>query len=220
MKTSHTRQNTQSVAEMTEQEKFWAGQFGEDYIARNEATPDNISGNLFFFAKILPKLERRPDSIIEFGSNIGVNLRAIRLLQPQAHLTAIEINKSAVTRLREDNVAHEVIHSSLLEFSPTRKYKLSFIKGVMIHISPSQLVDLCHKLAGSSSDYVLIAEYYNRRSEKVEYRGHENKLFRSDFGGLFLDTCADFSLVDYGFSYYRDQFEQQDDLTWWLFQRK
>jgi spore coat polysaccharide biosynthesis protein SpsF len=65
----------------------------------------------------------------------------------------------------------------------------------------------------------LIAEYYNRRPEELSYRGHSGKLFRRDFGGEFMDANKDFELAEYGFSYHRDLRENQDDITWFLFQR-
>jgi spore coat polysaccharide biosynthesis protein SpsF len=204
----------------TDQESFWAGQFGDEYIARNESTPENVSGNLFFFSRIFEKFRPLPQSVIEFGSNIGINLKAIRLLVPNSHIAAVEINPSAVERLRKDKVADDVFHQSILEFETPQKFEFSLIKGVMIHLSPEHLVDVYKKLAMSSSRHVLIAEYYNRHPEEVLYRGHTGKLFRRDFGGEFMDANPEFWLVDYGFSYHRDSRELQDDLTWFLFERK
>jgi len=203
----------------TEQEAFWAGQFGSDYIARNEHTPETLAGNLFSFTRILERAQPSPTSVIELGANIGLNLRALRLLLPRAHQTAVEINAAAVERLRRDGVGDEVVHESLLNFTPARAYDLALIKGVMIHLDPTMLPAVYRKLADCSARFVLIAEYYNRRPEEISYRGHSGKLFRRDFGGEFLDACPEFRLLDYGFSYHRDVREAQDDLTWFLFQR-
>ena len=89
----------------TDQEFFWAGQFGDEYIPRNEATPESLSGNLFFFSRIFEKFRPLPQSVIEFGSNIGINLKAIRLLAPNSHIAAVEINSVAVQRLRQEKIA-------------------------------------------------------------------------------------------------------------------
>ena len=113
-----------------------------------------------------------------------------------------------------------MIHDSILNFTPTRRSDLVLIKGVMIHLNPEVLPDVYRKLAEASSRYVLIAEYYNRRPDEILYRGHEGRLFRRDFGGDFMKTCPEFEIVDYGFSYHRDLRERQDDLTWFLFERK
>ena len=59
----------------TEQEQFWAGNFGVDYIERNKSA-EYLASNLNFFSKAMQHIGR-PASIIEFGANIGMNLRAI-----------------------------------------------------------------------------------------------------------------------------------------------
>lgn len=204
----------------TPQEAFWAGEFGNTYIDRNEAGPEAIAGNIFFFTRALTGMRQAPDSICELGANIGLNLRALKLLYPQARQTGVEINARAVERLRRDGVGDEVIHDSILNFTPDRTFGLVFIKGVMIHLNPDMLPGVYRKLADCSARHVLIAEYYNRRPEEVTYRGHEGKLFRRDFGGEFMEACPDFALADYGFSYHRDGRERQDDLTWFLFERR
>jgi pseudaminic acid biosynthesis-associated methylase len=203
----------------TPQEAFWAGEFGNDYIGRNEADPEGLAGNLAFFSRALARLRPGPESLCELGANIGLNLRALKLLFPRAHQTGVEINAAAVARLRRDGVGDEVVHESILDFVPARPCELAFVKGVLIHLHPDLLPEVYAKLAACSSRYVLIAEYYNRRPDEVPYRGHEGRLFRRDFGGEFMDACPDFRLADYGFSYHRDPRERQDDLTWFLFER-
>jgi predicted O-methyltransferase YrrM len=83
----------------TEQERFWAGKFGSDYIERNRSEAITAS-NLAFFSRALRRA-RRIDSCLEFGANIGLNLRAIRQLLPGASLSAIEINPDAAKLLRQ-----------------------------------------------------------------------------------------------------------------------
>ena len=211
-----------SIAERfsTEQEAFWSGKFGNDYIGRNEHTQATLSANLFFFTAALGRIRSHPQSIIELGANIGLNLRALRLLYPHARRTGVEINAQAVARLRREQVADEVVHDSILNFDPAQPSELALIKGVMIHLNPDMLPEVYAKLAACSSRWVLMAEYYNRRPEEVPYRGHPAKLFRRDFGGEFMDACPEFELADHGFSYHRDPREAQDDLTWFLFERK
>ncbi|MHB2153625.1 hypothetical protein ACX8XN_04415 [Calditrichota bacterium GD2] len=56
----------------TEQEKFWAGEFGNQYIDRNR-DGKIIAGNINLFSKIIMRTEN-VKSIMEFGANIGLNL--------------------------------------------------------------------------------------------------------------------------------------------------
>lgn len=78
----------------TEQEAFWATSFGDEYIGRNSG-PMVIAAALAIFSEILSHT-RGIASAIEFGSNVGMNLRALRQLLPAASLAAIEINPNAV----------------------------------------------------------------------------------------------------------------------------
>lgn len=82
----------------TEQEKFWAGEFGNQYIKRNQNN-NLIASNIALFASVL-KNTINIDSVIEFGANIGYNLLAIQQLLPTVELSAIEINSQAVESLR------------------------------------------------------------------------------------------------------------------------
>ena len=72
----------------------------------------------------------------------------------------------------------------------------------------------------SSKKYILICEYYNPSPTTISYRGHSDRLFKRDFAGEMLDKFSDLKLVDYGFSYHRDNSFPQDDITWFLLQKE
>jgi len=196
----------------TEQEKFWEGQFGDEYINRNRK---GIASNLSFFSKVFSKTIS-VNSIIEFGANIGVNLAAIHELCPQAILAAVEINSLAVSELKKHLFISEIYHESILNFHAKNSYDLVFTKGVLIHINPEKLSNVYDLLYQSSRRYILIAEYYNPKPVEVLYRGHDGKLFKRDFAGELMDKYPDCELVDYGFVYHRDPIFPLDDLTWFL----
>mgnify|MGYP006092072667 FL=1 len=202
----------------TDQEDFWAGKFGDDYIGRNKGE-ELLASNLNFFSKGLKQI-RKIKSCIEFGSNIGMNLKAIKLLYPNLVLKGVEINKAACKDLSKLIGAENVYNKSIFDLDIDQKFDLSFIKGVLIHINPEKLQQVYQKLYDYSNRYILIAEYYNPKPVSITYRGHENRLFKRDFAGEFLDKFRDVSLVDYGFSYRRDPSFPQDDITWFLIQKK
>lgn len=81
----------------TPQEEFWAGEFGDSYIDRNDSS-QLLASNLNFFSKAL-KHAGRISSCLEFGANIGMNLKALQLLYPGIQLKAIEINTVASKQL-------------------------------------------------------------------------------------------------------------------------
>jgi pseudaminic acid biosynthesis-associated methylase len=202
----------------TEQEQFWAGQFGTDYIARNEGDA-LLASNLNFFARALQQVHK-PRTCIEFGANIGMNLRALKLLYPGLAPYGIEINADAAKRLGDVVGQDNVFHGSILEFAPKKQWDLVLVKGVLIHINPDELSSVYDKLCAASSRYVLVAEYYNPAPVALSYRGHEQRLFKRDFAGELLDRHPEMRLVDYGFCYRRDVNFPQDDITWFLLEKK
>jgi pseudaminic acid biosynthesis-associated methylase len=202
----------------TEQEEFWAGPFGTEYIERNSGR-ELLASNLAFFSKALTNA-RALSSCIEFGANIGMNLRALQLLYPKQEQHAIEINPNAAKELESVIPPVNVHSSSILDFAPNRTWDLVLIKGVLIHINPDCLPKVYETLHRSAGRYLLVCEYYNPSPVQVNYRGHGNRLFKRDFCGEILDRHADMRLVDYGFTYHRDPKFPQDDITWFLMEKR
>ena len=114
----------------------------------------------------------------------------------------------------------EIFEGSILEYEAKKQYDFALIKGVLIHISPSELGNVYDKLYHSSGRYICIAEYYNPAPVTVQYRGNENRLFKRDFAGEFLECYPDIKLIDYGFKYHRDVNFPQDDITWFLMEKQ
>ena len=202
----------------TEQEGFWAGKFGTDYIQRNQGD-DLLASNLDFFAKAL-RAARSVKTCIEFGANIGMNLKALKLLHPAQEQHGIEINADAALQLAQVISAEHVHQTSILDFKPGQTWELVLIKGVLIHINPDELPQVYDKLVGSSSRYLLVAEYYNPAPVAIAYRGHTDRLFKRDFAGEIMERHPKMQLVDYGFAYRRDPNFPQDDITWFLMEKR
>jgi pseudaminic acid biosynthesis-associated methylase len=201
----------------TDQEEFWAGKFGDDYVARN--TGDALlASNISFLAKMLGRCPQAR-SLIEFGANIGMNLRAIRALRPDMELDAIEINESAVDELRAWGGARHIHHASILDFRIERTWDIALIKGVLIHINPDFLPQVYESLFRASGRYILVVEYYNPTPVEIPYRGHAGRLFKRDFAGEMLDKYSSLRIVDYGFVWHRDPVFPQDDPTWFVLEK-
>lgn len=200
---------------ITEQEEFWAGEFGEEYTDRNQGAVLHAA-NLSLFSKILPRMSSM-DSALELGANRGLNLHALRQLRPSAELAGVEINPRAVEILTHDGfTAHQ---GSILEFKATQTWDLVFTKGVLIHINPDALPRVYDLMHAASKKYILVAEYYNPSPVDISYRGHEGRLFKRDFAGELLERHSDVRIVDYGFLYRRDPVFPQDDITWFLMEK-
>ena len=201
----------------TEQERFWAGEFGDEYIERNRSA-NLLASNLHYFSRILAK-KTNIASTFEVGCNVGMNTQALTLLLPEASHTAVEINNRAVEQCRVRNPNANIYHGSFLDFSVDEQFDLVFSKGVLIHLNPDVLSKVYDKLAKMSRRYVLIGEYYNPTPVSISYRGNEDKLFKRDFASEFLETNSEFRLVDYDFHYKGSENFSQDDITWFLMEK-
>ena len=215
---SGSPENTAAQSYKTEQEAFWAGEFGNDYIQRNQSA-ELLASNLNFFTKALSNAVA-PASFTEFGANIGMNLRALQLLYPNAVLSGIEINAKAAGELRAFLGEDNVFEGSILDYKPAAPVDLTLIKGVLIHINPDMLPAIYDTLVAASARYVLVCEYYNRSPVAIPYRGHDDRLFKRDFAGEILDRHPGLRLVDYGFAYHRDPTHPQDDISWFLMEKQ
>lgn len=202
----------------TDQEAFWAGDFGTAYIERNKGDA-LLASNLDFFGKSL-RQARGVASCIEFGANIGMNLRALKLLHPTQQQYGIEINAEAARQLGEFIGPANVMQQSILDYQPARTFDLVLIKGVLIHINPDVLPDVYDRLVQSTGKYLLVGEYYNPAPVVINYRGHTDRLFKRDFAGEIMDRHPQMQLVDYGFAYRRDPNFPQDDITWFLMEKR
>ena len=202
----------------TEQENFWANDFGNKYINRNKL--DNLlPKKINLFSEIFRRVSS-VNNIIEFGPNSGVNLIAIKKLMPSANLNAVEINAYAVTNIKKLKLCKKVWNESILNFKNKNKFDLAFTSGVLIHINPEYLDRAYKALYNSSKKYILVIEYYNPSPVQIDYRGHKNKLFKRDFAGEIISKYKNLKLIDYGFKYKLDNNFPLDDVTWFLLEKK
>lgn len=199
----------------TEQEEFWAGDFGNSYIDRNNSE-QILYSKVAMWAKIL-KSANKVNSIRELGCNIGLNLVALKRLYPHLSLFGYEINEEAVRQANEFNVA-KITKGSILEKIEDEAVDLTFTTGVLIHINPNYLSNVYENLVYGSNRYVLVSEYYNPLPTQVNYRGHSDRLFKRDFAGDLIDNYG-LKLIDYGFIYKRDNWVPQDDSNWFLLEK-
>lgn len=216
MSNKYIRETRTRPTYTTEQEKFWAGEFGNEYITRNQGE-QLIRSNEVAFRRILssaPKIR----SIVEVGCNIGLNLQSLYRINKDFDLCGYELNEVAAQKASELKVA-TIIHNTILDdISITKKFDLSFTKGVLIHINPEELTKVYRNLYDLSKQYILIFEYYNPTPVMVPYRGYANRLFKRDFAGELIDKFS-LRLVDYGFIYHRDNHFPLGDLNWFLLEK-
>ena len=158
-------------------------------------------------------------SIIEFGPNIGLNLKAITELNTNINdVRAVELNKQACEILKTNN--YDVVEKSIIDYNDfDKKYDFVLSAGLLIHLQPTLLQNAYNALYESSKRYICIAEYYDPNPVSIPYRGHNDKLFKRDFAGDMMDKFPNLKLVDYKFTYKRDNKFPLDDITWFLLEK-
>ena len=197
----------------TEQEQFWATDFGNDYPSRNEGEK-MISSNLALFSKIFKNCPE-VQSVAELGCNIGLNLIALNRINKQLKLRGYEINEKAAKTASEEDIA-EIVNTTVVEaLDASTTFDLTFTKGVLIHINPEMLHAVYQNLYDLSNRYILVCEYYNPSPVSIDYRGNKDRLFKRDFAGELINMYG-LKLVDYGFNYQHDHYLTQCDSTWFL----
>jgi pseudaminic acid biosynthesis-associated methylase len=205
----------------TPQAEFWRGEFGNAYTDRNLASSDQMQARLQLWSEILSHtISAPPESFLEVGANLGTNLRALRLLTA-ARCLAVEPNDKAREILVRDGVlkAEDMRGgiASQIDF-PDGAADFAFTSGVLIHIHPDHLAASLKEIHRCSRRWIGCIEYFSDKPEMIPYRGHDDRLFKRDFGGFWLDSFPDLRVVAYGFAWKR--VTGLDNLTWWLFEKR
>ena len=205
----------------TPQAEFWKSEFGDAYTDRNVASVEQMQARLALWSDILAHtISAPPASILEVGANLGINLRALRLLS-SARRYAVEPNEKARTILVQDGlVAPADVRDGLASNIglPDAVADLAFTSGVLIHIHPDHLPASLKEIYRCSRRWIACIEYFSDKPEMIPYRGHNDRLFKRDFGAFWLDSFPDLRTVAYGFAWKR--VTGLDNLTWWLFEKR
>ena len=200
---------------------FWRGDFGNHYTDRNNLRPELLRARIALWSEILAgTFASPPQSVLELGANVGMNLRALRALTG-ARFYAVEPNDKARAILVEDGVVQDGDAkpgiASSIDF-PDAFADLVFTSGVLIHIHPRDLRASMREMHRCAARYIVSIEYFADQPTEIPYRGHGDVLFKQDFGGLWLDNFADLRIRSYGFAWKR--VTGLDNLTWWLLEKR
>jgi pseudaminic acid biosynthesis-associated methylase len=160
-------------------------------------------------------------SILECGCNIGRNIDFLNEVYPHASKSIIEISKPAFDFVTSRNELALAFNGAIEDAKfEEASFDLVFTIGVLIHIHPDNLLNNMEKMYKLSSENILIGEYFNRTPVMLEYQGQKDKLFKRDFGKLFIENFP-VELVDCGFLWgHLYDNAGFDDVTWWLFKKK
>lgn len=193
--------------------ELWAGDFGNDYTKRNTATPD---ARLQMWKMLFPA---NCESVLEVGANIGLNLEAIARLS-SCELYAAEPNDAARAELIEGDITPErnitADYADKLSF-PDGVADLAITSGLLIHIPPDKLLASMKEIHRCAKKWIISAEYFAPQEEMIPYRGHNDALWRRDYGSLWLDNFPDLHCQAAVFAWKR--MTGLDNLTYWVFEK-
>ena len=206
---------------MNRQLKFWTGEFGDLYWRRNQMTPEKMKVCMKAYRRIFQGI--KVQSVLEVGSNIGVQLAIIRkLLESKIKLYAVEPNKTAFVQLTQNKDLQltrayncDAFHLPFKDHS----VDLVFTSGVLIHITPDHLLKATQEIVRVAKRYVLCIEFFSHEPEEKAYRGNRNVFFKRDFGAYYLDHFPELLPVNYGFFWQREV-PLFANANWWLFEKK
>ncbi len=176
---------------MSSQLDRWKGEFGEAYTRRNVVDwRSRVDG----FRQMIPS---GTISVCEIGANVGHNLRAIREFVPSVH--GCEPNKYARDIARETD--RTVCGCSVYDLGiwhRRMKYDLVFTSGVLIHVPPERLNEALTNIHSVAARHILAVEYDSQEDVAVEYRGHEDMLWKRNYGAHYTRLFPDLKLIDVG----------------------
>lgn len=190
--------------------EFWKGDFGKAYTERNRV---DVQTRVPFWRLMLERT--RAQSVLEVGCNAGWNLLAMKALDKDLDLVGVDLNAHALEDAERAGIQNvHVMHGADVGECWPAGFDLVFTAGVLIHVPTENLGAVMRSIAEASRRYVVAVEYAAIKEEAVEYRGHQDRLWRRPFGLLYED--AGLRLVDTGFLSKESGF---DSCTYWLMER-
>ena len=192
----------QATAE-TSQQKSWSGDFGRAYTDRNTLSIEQLDSlyqtnfgttrrrlNETFLRDIPPTTR-----ILEVGCNSGNQLILLQAMGFTS-LWGVELQSYALELARARVPRARLSQGSALDLPCEDGYfDLVFTSGVLIHISPADLPRALDEIHRCSRSWIWGMEYYAPEITQVNYRGHDDLLWKMDYARRYLDRFDDLELV-------------------------
>jgi pseudaminic acid biosynthesis-associated methylase len=191
---------------LSEQEAFWKGTFGDCYTVRNRV---DWKKRKSFWELILGMTGA--NSVLEVGCNAGWNLKAIREVDSRVELRGVDLNAQALAEARADGFDVRARNGLDVGKMWPARFDLVATVGCLIHVPTRDLPPITKSIVAASKHYVLAVEYASEDEQEVTYRGHNERLWRRPFGGVYEKLGL--RLVETGVLAEGDGF---DDCTFWL----
>lgn len=185
----------------------WSGDFGRAYTDRNRVDPLTRVATL---DRIIP---RDVNDVLEVGCNRGHNLVAIKHARPNVYTIGVEPSLYAREQAGAAGVPTVAGDIYAIPYE-TDGFDVVFTCGVLEHVPPDRLDDALAELHRVSARYLLAIEYHADQDESVEYRGHDDMLWKRDYGAHWARLFPELELLSSG-----DLGEEFDRARYWLLEK-
>ena len=203
-----------------EQENFWKGSFGNQFIKRNTFETHKKFNNFYikrygcsrdFINNFFLKKINLEKPVLEVGCNIGNQLNALSRIGFK-NLYGIDINNESLTIVKK-NTNLNIIKSSGFNI-PFKDsfFNIVFTSFVLIHIHPKNLKKIMAEIYRVSNNYIYGLEYYNNDLIEINYRNYKNKAWKGDYCKLYLKTFKKLKLVKERIYQNKDNLEDYDKI--------
>ena len=187
----------------THQIGVWSNQFGREYTDRNVFTVEGL--NKDYFERFgLTRVEMNASfldglplsmQILEIGCNVGNQLRCLQHVGFE-NLCGVEVQWYAVEKAKELTSRSNILQGSAFDIPfKDEFFDLVFTSGLLIHISPTDILNALREIRRCARKYIWGFEYFADSYTEVNYRGNESLLWKTDFAQLFLDYFSDLRLM-------------------------
>lgn len=189
---------------ITDQTKEWIGEFGKEYIDRNPHSLNELETsyqkNYGVARTELNKLFLegidRSIRILEVGSNIGIQLLCLQKMGFE-NLYGIEPQDYAVELSKSKTKGINIIKGDGFDIPFKDGYfDLVFTSGVLIHIHPSNVLQVMKEIYRCTRTYIWGFEYCTDEHTEIIYREHKDLLWKGNFSRMFLDQFNDLELIN------------------------
>jgi pseudaminic acid biosynthesis-associated methylase len=187
----------------TAQMQVWKGEFGRAYTDRNTLDVEEMnslwSGNYGISRREINRIFLRgipkDASFLEVGCNVGNQLLQLQE-DGYTNLSGIELQSYAVeiAKSRVEDVAIRQGSTLALPYK-NDSFDVVFTSGVLIHIAPEDLSRAMAEIHRCAKTYIWGTEYYAPDVTSVNYRGHEELLWKMDYARRYLESFKDLELV-------------------------
>lgn len=191
------------MGKLTKQMEEWASNFGSEYTDRNALSLQEMEllnreryriSRTEMNSRFIGDLDRHI-KVLEVGCNIGNQLLCLQKAGFN-NVYGIELQSYAVELSKTRTKGINIIQGSAFDIPFKDCYfDLVFTSGILIHIAPDDIADVLDEIYRCTRQYIWCFEDYSEAYIQIDYRGHADLLWQTNFCKLFLDRFKEMRLV-------------------------